>query len=94
MDRTFDTLTADYDGETSTLRISGPFDPRAWADVAAEVDRAFRRVALRLTVDLTHAEGVPAHAVGDLVHLCNCCYPGTQVVVGPRARRTTVTRAA
>ena len=81
-------LSAYYDATTSTLQLSGRFDRAAWSGVAAEVDRAYRRSALRLTVDLTRAEGVPAHAVGELVHVCNCCYPGTLVLVArPAARR-------
>jgi hypothetical protein len=81
-------FSAYYDATTSTLQLSGPFDRAAWSGVAAEVDRAYRRSALRLTVDLTRAEGVPAHAVGELVHVCNCRYPGTLVLVArPAARR-------
>ena len=90
MDSTF---TADYDAETSTLRITGTFDPAAWATVEAAVDRAFRRAALRLTIDLTHADGVPPHALGALVHLCNCRYAGTLVRVPRRAPRVASTPA-
>ena len=79
------TLTADYDAETSTLRIAGTFDPAIWTTVDAAVDRAFRRAALRLTIDLTRADGVPPHEVGALVHLCNCRYAGT-LVRAPRSR--------
>ena len=78
MDTTF---TAYYDAETSTLRLAGNFDPAAWAGLGAAVDRAFRRTALHLTIDLTRAEGVPPHEVGALVHLCNCRYAGTLVRV-------------
>jgi hypothetical protein len=84
MDTTF---TAEYDAETSTLRLAGTFEPAAWALVAAAVDRAFRRAALRLTIDLTRAEGVPPHELGVLVHLCNCCYAGTVVRVPRRTSR-------
>jgi hypothetical protein len=80
------TLTADYDAETSTLRIAGTFDPAVWRSVDAAVDRAFRRAALRLTIDLTHADGVPPHELGALVHLCNCRYAGTLVRVPRRPR--------
>ncbi len=83
MDSTF---VVYYDAETSTLCLSGAFDPEAWARVDAEIDRAFRRTALHLTIDLTRAADVPAHSVGCLVHLCNCRYPGT-VVTLPASRR-------
>jgi hypothetical protein len=90
MDTTF---AAYYDAATSTLHLSGAYDPTPWAGVGAEVDRAYRRCALRLTVDLTRADGVPPHAVGELVHLCNCLYPGTLVRV-PRTRRAVLRPAA
>jgi hypothetical protein len=90
MDTTF---AAYYDAVTSTLHLSGTYDPTTWAIVGTEVDRAYRRSALRLAVDLTRAEGVPPHAVGELVHLCNCLYPGTLVRV-PRTRRSAVLRPA
>ncbi|MCW2844017.1 MAG: hypothetical protein JWN22_1933 [Nocardioides sp.] len=83
MDTTF---AAHYDPGTSTLELSGTFDEEAWSRVHEEVDRAFRRTACRLTIDLTHAAGVPANSVGHLVHLCNCCYPGTIVRVASRRR--------
>jgi len=73
---------AHYDAGTSTLELTGTFDREAWATVPQELDRAFRRTACRLTVDLTRAAGVPADSVGRLVHLCNCSYPGTIVRVG------------
>ncbi len=82
MDATFATH---YDPGTSTLELTGTFDDKAWARVHEELDRAFRRTACWLTVDLTGTAGVPAHSVGHLVHLCNCCYPGTIV----RVSRTT-----
>jgi hypothetical protein len=87
-------FSAYYDAPTSTLQLSGRFDPIAWSRVSAEVDRAYRRSALRLTVDLTRAEGVPAHAVGELVHVCNCCYPGTLVIVARPAARQRAERTA
>jgi hypothetical protein len=80
-----DTFAAYYDPSTSTLQLSGSFDPEAWASVPAEIDRAFRRTACSLTVDLTRAAGVPAHSVGRLVHLCNCSYPGTMVRAASRS---------
>jgi hypothetical protein len=82
------TFSAYYDAATSTLELSGSFEPAAWAALDGEVDRAYRRSALRLTVDLTRAREVPPHAVGELVHLCNCRYPGTLVLVArPASRR-------
>ncbi|MGZ6269939.1 MAG: hypothetical protein ACXWMU_05160 [Candidatus Limnocylindrales bacterium] len=89
MDTTF---ASHYDAGTSTLELTGLFDAEAWARVADDVDRAFRRTACRLTIDLTHAEGVPAHVVGHLVHHCNCRYPGTIVRVA--SRREVAARAA
>jgi hypothetical protein len=71
--------TCSYDPWTGTLELAGSFDAAAWARVHEEVDRAFRRTACRLTIDLTRASGVPASSVGSLVHLCNSCYPGTIV---------------
>jgi ABC-type transporter Mla MlaB component len=78
MDSTF---ASRYDADTSTLELTGPFDRDSWSMVHEEVERAFRRTASRLTIDMTRATGVPAHFVGQLVHLCNCCYPGTIVWV-------------
>jgi hypothetical protein len=86
MDTTF---AAHYDPATSTLELSGTFDPDAWASMPEVVDRAFRRTACRLIIDLTRAADVPAHSVGNLVHLCNCCYPGTLVRVPSRVSRRT-----
>ncbi|MBB6629182.1 hypothetical protein H5V45_17780 [Nocardioides sp. KIGAM211] len=83
MDTTFATH---YDPGTSTLELTGTFDHAAWALVDAEIDRAFRRTACRLTIDLSRATDVPPHAVGRLVHLCNCAYPGTIVRVASRSR--------
>lgn len=78
MDNSF---ASHFDAGTSTLEFSGSFDREAWASAHEDVERAFRRTACRLTIDLTRATGVPAHFVGNLVHLCNCCYPGTIVRV-------------
>ena len=75
-----------YDPGTSTLALSGTFDHDAWAAVPAALDQAFRRTACRLTVDLRHADGVPADSVGRLVHLCNCAYPGTIVLAAAQRR--------
>ncbi len=83
MDERFE---ARYDPGTSTLELSGTFDPAAWSTLPDEIDRAFRRTACRLTIDLTRAAGVPAHQVGQMVHLCNCCYPGTIVLASARRR--------
>ena len=83
MDTTF---AAHYDAGTSTLELTGTFDPEAWATVPAEVDRAFRRTACQLTIDLTRAAGIPPNSVGHLVHLCNCHYPGTMVRVAAQRR--------
>ena len=88
------TFSAYYDAATSTLVLSGSFDPPAWAALDADVDRAYRRSALRLTIDLTRVEGAPAHAVGELVHLCNCRYPGTQVLVARPVARPRLERPA
>lgn len=78
MDTTF---ASHYDEGASTLELTGAFDRDSWSLVHEEVERAFRRTADLLTIDLTGATGVPAHFVGQLVHLCNCCYPGTIVRV-------------
>ena len=75
-----------YDPGTSTLELIGTFGPDEWTQVTDEIERAFRRTACWLTIDLTRAAGVSAHSVGHLVHLCNSRYPGTIVRV-PRARR-------
>ena len=83
MDTTF---ASHYDAGTSTLELSGTFDSDSWATIPEEVDRAFRRTACRLTIDLTRAAGIPARSLGRLVHLCNCCYPGT--IVRATAMRT------
>ena len=80
-----DTIFASYyDPGTSTLELTGTYDRAAWEHVHEEIDRAFRRAACQLTVDLTRACGVPPHTVGHLVHLCNSCYPGTIVRVASR----------
>ncbi|WP_372727348.1 hypothetical protein [Nocardioides sp.] len=75
-----------YDPGTSTLELRGTFDQDAWAHVPEELDRAFRRTACQLTVDLTRADGVPVDQVGRLVHLCSCNYPGTIVRAAAQRR--------
>ena len=94
-DRGFDCR---YDVRSSTLEISGRLVAGDWGSLADELDRAFRRTACQLTVDLTRVTGWAAHDVGRLVQLCNRCFPGTLVV--PPVRRPvaavapTVTTAA
>ena len=79
-----DTLFAShYDAGTSTLELSGSIDQSSWATVHELVDRAFRRTACHLTIDLTRTQ-LPPHTLGNLVHLCNSCYPGTIVRVPRR----------
>lgn len=70
-----------YDPGTSTLELTGSLDRDAWPLVHEEVDRAFRRTACLLTIDLTRAHGIPAHTLGHLIHLCQSRYPGTFVRV-------------
>ena len=81
MDQAF---VAHYDAGTSTLQLSGDLEQDAWPRIHAEIERAFRRTACQLTIDLTRAERLPAHTLGSLVHLCNTCYPGTVVRIAPR----------
>lgn len=66
-----------YDVRTSTLELSGTIHHDALPRIRDEVDRAFRRTACLLTLDLSRVEEVPAHTMGRLVHLCNTNYPGT-----------------
>ena len=84
-DRGFDCC---YDVRTSTLEVSGPLVADDWARLADELDRAFRRTACHLTVDLTRVTGLAAHDVGRLVQLCNRCFPGT-LVLPPASRPVT-----
>lgn len=78
MDTSF---AAFYDAGTSTLEITGTLDRDSWPRVHEEIDRAFRRTACQLTVDVTRVSTVPPHTIGRLVHLCNSLYPGTFVRV-------------
>ena len=72
-------FTAHFDPGTSTLALRGALEPAHWAAIHDEVDRAFRRTAVQLVIDLTRADRVPTATVGRLVHLCNTRYPGTFV---------------
>ncbi len=68
-----------FDARTSTLELGGTIDPGAMPQLQDELDRAFRRTACVLTLELTRVERVRAHALGQLIHLCNTRYPGTLV---------------
>jgi hypothetical protein len=68
-----------YDTETSTLTLSGIIDRGSMPRVLQEVQRAYRRTACRLTIDLSHAQSLPAHLLGVLVHVCNTEFPGSFV---------------
>lgn len=70
--------TVHYDAMTSTLELSGSFDHGALAAIGEKIDRAHRRTACLLTIDLTHTDDVTPHTLGRLVHLCHS-YPGTFV---------------
>ena len=83
------TFASHFDARTGTLELTGELGETAWPRIMEEVDRAFRRTACLLTVDLSHADQVPGHTLGRLVHLCNRCYPGT-VVRTPARRRDQV----
>lgn len=80
-------FVAYFDADTSTLELGGTIDPAALPLLQEELDRAFRRTAFVLTLDLTRVEQVPAHALGKLVHLCNTRYPGT-LLRGPATPAT------
>lgn len=68
-----------YDAGTSTLVLRGTIDQASWPRFEQEVDRAYRRTACVLTIDLRHADLVPRQLLGRLVHLCNLRYRGTLV---------------
>ena len=72
-------FSSHFDAGTSTLELGGTIDPGALPQLQAELDRAFRRTACVMTLDLTRVERVRAHALGQLIHLCNTRYPGTLV---------------
>lgn len=67
-----------YDAGTSTLELYGRPDAD-WPRLVEELERAFRRTACHLTVDLRSTSGLPAHQVGRIVQVCNACFPGTLV---------------
>ncbi len=68
-----------FDSGTCTLTLGGFIDRESLPLVLQEVQRAFRRTACRLTIDLSHAQGLPPHIMGVLVHVCNTEFPGTFV---------------
>jgi hypothetical protein len=72
-----ETFACHYDAGAATLEMRGTIDQDSWPKVDEAVDRAFRRTACVLTIDLTRVDRVPAHLLGRLVHLCNSRYPGT-----------------
>lgn len=72
-------FTCQYDAGSSTLVLRGIIDRGSWTRLEQEVDRAYRRTACLLTIDLTHADLVPTTLLGRLVHLVNVRYPGTIV---------------
>ncbi|MGH3361038.1 MAG: hypothetical protein ACRDOM_01140 [Nocardioides sp.] len=72
-------FTAQFDPGTGTLALLGALEPAHWLVIRDEVDRAFRRTAVKLVIDLSRADRVPSATLGRLVHLCNTRYPGTFV---------------
>jgi ABC-type transporter Mla MlaB component len=70
--------TVHYDATTSTLELAGSFDHGALAAIGEKIERAHRRTACLLTIDLTRTDGVTPHTLGRLVHLCHS-FPGTFV---------------
>ena len=68
-----------FDPNTCTLTFSGIVDKASMPEVLQEIQRAYRRTACRLTLDLSHAQGLPPHLIGVLVHVCNTEFPGTFV---------------
>ena len=90
-------LGCHYDDGSSTLALSGTLSRDDWPRLCEEIDRAFRRTACRLTVDLAGMVAAPAHEIGRLVQLCNRAYPGTMVrppVYRPVVPRTPVAPSA
>ena len=73
------TCDAHYDAGSSTLELFGVIDHGTLPLVREALDRAFRATPCRLTVDLSGVDGLSAHMLGRLVHLCNTLYPGTLV---------------
>ncbi len=72
-------FSAHFDPGTGTLALHGALEAAHWPDIRDEVDRAFRRTAVNLIIDLGRADRVSSATVGRLVHLCNTRYPGTFV---------------
>ena len=68
-----------FDPGTCTLTFNGVIDRGSMPEVLQEIQRAYRRTACRLTLDLSHAQGLPPHLMGVLVHICNTEFPGTFV---------------
>ena len=77
-------LALSYDARTSTLALTGAVGQDDWADLWQALDRAWRRTACILTVDLAQAE-LPPRDVGLIVQVCQRLYPGT--MVRPPVRR-------
>ena len=74
-----------FDAETSTLTLSGIIDKGSMPLVLQDIQRAYRHTACRLTVDFRHAQSLPAHLLGVLVHVCTTEFPGS--FVRPPERR-------
>lgn len=77
-------LDLSYDGRTSTLVLTGAVAQDDWAELWQSLDRAYRRTACYLTVDLASAD-LPPRDVGLIVQVCQRLYPGT--MVRPPVRR-------
>jgi hypothetical protein len=74
-----------FDAETCTLTLSGIIDKGSMPLVLQAIQRAYRHTACRLTIDFSHAQSLPAHLLGVLVHVCNTEFPGS--FVRPPERR-------
>lgn len=72
-------LVFHFDSGTCTLTLNGVIDRGSMPEVLQEIQRAYRRTACRLTLDLSQAQGLPPHLMGVLVHICNTEFPGTFV---------------